>query len=297
MGWGIDSIGNHTLDTSSLGILARQLSDALDVNIDYGYFNIVKYNEVTHQVEFPDDYKFIKLGRITKARNRKLYRLTDNYYNEKIVYQKFGGKIENVVYAGIDDEDTMEYFKFLVETGFEFLNRERLSFDLYPCANAQKRRENNQLWYANVYNDVITICIFHPFRWFDFVEQLKENCNYFDVFAEYRKRMADLYRNVGSNQVFYFADQGVTQLIWDRLSDTDWCGVVKYIESKSYYDDYIKIDFYDKVYHEWALKEFEQRHKALQVSISDFFLQGKPFYKESANLEVLFDDFKDLLIP
>lgn len=75
MGWDIVSLGNHQLDTSNLETLAEQLSDALNVSVDYGHLNVVKYNETLHCVEFPDDYNFQKIGTISKARNHKLYHL------------------------------------------------------------------------------------------------------------------------------------------------------------------------------------------------------------------------------
>lgn len=44
MGWDIVSVGNHLLNTSNIEILAYQLSEALDINVRYGYFQVIKYN-------------------------------------------------------------------------------------------------------------------------------------------------------------------------------------------------------------------------------------------------------------
>ena len=37
MGWDITTIGRHHLDLSDVQTVARHLSEALDINIDYGY--------------------------------------------------------------------------------------------------------------------------------------------------------------------------------------------------------------------------------------------------------------------
>lgn len=294
MGWDIVSLGNHQLDTSNLETLAKQLSDAFNINIDYGYLNIIKYNEVAHCVEFPDDYNFHKIGRIPKARNRKLYRLTDDFYNEKIIVEKFGGKLENVVYSKFEDEDQKEFCEYKVEEGFDVLNKGREQYHLRHSSNSYKKIKPLELTSADIMNDTIKISIKGPFRWFGFVNQLKKNNEYFDDFVKYRNRMAEYYKKIGAEQIVYFPDQGVTELIMDKMWNNDWADVLRYIKNQDYYFDYVKIDFFDKQYKQWAIEDFNDRHNALQISLSDFFINNKPFFEVDDNLEILFDDFKDL---
>lgn len=295
MGWDIVSVGNHKLDTSNIEILAKQLSEAFNINIEYGHINVIKYNEEKHLVEFPANYKFIKLGRITKSRRCKLYYLTDELYSEKIIYQKFNGRIENVVYEQNLNEDNEEYFKETVNSGFEKLNKNKTQYFLQMSDNARVNRKLYDLFHAYILNDLIDISIFEPFRWFDFVNCLKENPDIeIEEFIEYRQKMAELFKQVNASQAVYFADQGVSEMIMDKMWDISWNELIAYIKKQTHYDDYMKINFVDDFYKKMALKEYEERHTQLQISIPDFFLNGKKLYKQDDNIEVLFDDFKDL---
>lgn len=296
MGWDINSVGKHSFDTSSLEILARQLSDTFDINIDYGHSNVVKYNETKHQVDYVDDYTFEKIGEVLKSKKCKVYQLCDDHFNEKAIYEIFGGNLNNVVYQQIDNEDKFDFFKFLVKEGFDFLDSKKELYNLSISIKHKKKINNYEFKRCFIYNDVISITIEEPFRWFGFVNQLKENAEYFDDFVNYRQSMAKLYQKAGSEQVVYFPDQGVTELILDMMFSTNcsWNDLLNYIITKAYYSDYIQIDFQEESYRKLALKEFKQKDKALHVSISDFFLNDKPFFKLKDNLEVLFDDFKDL---
>ncbi len=294
MGWDIVALGNHKLDTSNLETLAKQVSDAYNINVVYGHLNIVKYNDDLHCVEYPNDYNYHKIGKISKAKNRKLYHLIDEYYNEKIIYNKFEGNLENIVYAEFEDEFDREFCENEIMKGFEFLSKGRVQYHLCHSSNSYKRMNTLELLRAYIMNDTIDIMIKDPFRWFGFVNQLKKNNDCFDDFVNYRNRMVDYYIKVGADNIVYFADQGVTELIMDKMMENDWIDMIKYIKSQEYYFDYININSFDKQRKIFAEKAFNERHEALQISISDFFLNNRPFYEESENLQILFDDFKDI---
>jgi hypothetical protein len=47
MGHDICPIGQHTLNTSNIELLAKELSDIFAVNVEYGYYDRSKFDPIT----------------------------------------------------------------------------------------------------------------------------------------------------------------------------------------------------------------------------------------------------------
>lgn len=288
MGWDIVSVGNHLLNTSNIEILAYQLSEALDINVRYGYFQVIKYNAEKKMIEKTNNFEINIIGEVKKSRYLKIYYLVnENFIEDKIldVYKNNPNDIK------FDDKSDMDYENYHFIKQIEEFKKGNRKFNLY---RESKRRKPLDLVSAFIANDMIKFSVFDPFRWFDFVNQLKKNNEYFDDFVKYRNRMAEYYKKVGAEQIVYFSDQGVTEIILDKVWDTNWKELLEYIKTQEYHFEFVKIPFNDDFYIKYSKEVFDDRHNALQINISDFFLNGNPFYEVDDNLEILFDDFKDL---
>lgn len=292
MGWDIVSAGNHTLDTSNIEILAKQLSDALNINVHYGNFESVRYNTAKRIVEEDRQYKFNVLGIINKSRYNKIYYLSDECHIEKNLYDILENDVKNLDFLEIDKSADEEYIKYDLERKIKKRSKNRFNFNLF---RESKRRKIYDICDVYILKDTISFRVVEPFRWFGFVNQLKKTSNEdFDLFDEYRKQMASLYKSVGADHIVYFSDQGVTEFILDKFYSANWVELMDYIKNKTYYFDYIEIPFENQEDKELALSTFNNRESAIQVNIPDFYINGKVFFNRDEDIEILFDDFKDL---
>ncbi len=89
MGHDISPIGNHNLNTANLQVLAEDLSARLDINIEYGYVGIEPFFKLLDQ---DLTKRIIIIGTIIRDENFKTFRLLDDNYQDKELYEKFGDK-------------------------------------------------------------------------------------------------------------------------------------------------------------------------------------------------------------
>ncbi|MBN2747243.1 MAG: hypothetical protein JXR34_11005 [Bacteroidales bacterium] len=90
MGHSILPIGNHKLKTERIKDLAEDIISRIDINIEYGYFG-KKENFKLLGKEKEDEYVII--DKIVKHKDFKTFRLIDESYQLKELYNKFGNEI------------------------------------------------------------------------------------------------------------------------------------------------------------------------------------------------------------
>jgi len=209
MGLDIHTYHQHTLDTSSAKALAEKLSVLLDINIDYGYYNmdgIAGFGNAEHH--------FIKLGEARCTRNEEAYILIDHYHIEKAILQE-----EN------QDFDRLKARHPFTEYApgtqwYELLNKEEPVFNIYNHAI-----ENNWDYYGRWWDLCRSVCIGD---YFDNQYKKEE-----DFLSDFRKQNLELAKSLGADKVFYCPDDIADKLGGFLLdADKSWTEITEYIESK-----------------------------------------------------------------
>ncbi|MDO4764054.1 MAG: hypothetical protein Q4A00_06695 [Flavobacteriaceae bacterium] len=266
MGWDICSIGNHRLDTSSINVLAKQLSEIFKINISCKAFN-----------QYTDEK--IDLGEVVYNKNAEWFTLWDEFYFAKSFYNKTSKVNQKRIYK-CDLEDIESVKRGLVSYSLGS-NRDVGKKDLY------------ELCFADIMKDFISFSIVEPFRWFSFLDNLKKE-KPSDYFLKYRQKNTDYYKKVGATEIVYFPDQGTAQLILDKFSNSLWEEIKEYALEKKYYADYLSscINSNSKNW-ELAKKEYEEKDKCLVVNLSET-LRNEHFFSSEDYIEVLYDDLSGL---
>ncbi len=100
------ALGQHGLDTSSLEVLARDLSDRLGVTVLYGYQD----DWLDPERGFEGTYEFIETGRVDKG-TAWMYFLRDYYHCDRLYSP---GQYEGSVCFELFDYKTPEDFELLI---------------------------------------------------------------------------------------------------------------------------------------------------------------------------------------
>lgn len=87
MGLDISPIGNHKLNTKNIKVLAEDITSRIDVNIEYGFYGKKEHFKLLGENRESED---IVLGKIVKDEKFKTFKLIDEHYHLKQLYEKFG---------------------------------------------------------------------------------------------------------------------------------------------------------------------------------------------------------------
>ena len=178
-------MGNHTLDTSDIRTLAKQLSEIFRINISCKAFKDGVYEEV------------VDFGVVVYDEKAVWFTLWDNFYFAKSLSTNSVSELQNMLSAEEIEEWYMEDVKS-VKRGF-------VEYELYYDA------ENGGLYELDnvkIMKDFISISIMKPFRWFGFIDNLKEHTPS-HCFFKFREKNIELYKKVGAKEIIYFPDQGM----------------------------------------------------------------------------------------
>ncbi|NOZ47337.1 MAG: hypothetical protein GXO79_11235 [Chlorobi bacterium] len=109
MGHDISPIGNHTLNTENIELLANDITSRIDINIEYGYFGQKEHFKLLGENR---EDELIILGKVIKDETFKTFRLLDESYMLKRLYKKFRKqflKLKKYPLSFVDDfRDIME---------------------------------------------------------------------------------------------------------------------------------------------------------------------------------------------
>lgn len=264
MGCDISVLSKHNLNISNLETLANDLSERLNLNIDYGYYSRTEYNNLLEN-NFDDGLKII--GSIKKNDDDARYLLVDEKYQEKQVFQKIGEKLFEM----------KEYWDWLVEIpNDEMKLQEKKEFfkTNYFLDSIEGTKAEG---YLNIYDEIIGNDLFYYTRWWDFCRTIQNTNNtdylYAVYFQTFRKSIMKSTIALGGDKAYFVNDQcehlkGVGQ--GDEMFYT-WEALEQYIHSRE------KLEIIS------ISKAYIDREYQLEVS-----------KKDMRNL-AFFDDFFDIL--
>ncbi|MDO4230439.1 MAG: hypothetical protein Q4C98_11545 [Capnocytophaga sp.] len=282
MGVDICSIGNHKLDTSNIEVVAKQLSEIFKINIQYGYQSSYDFDE-NNLVYYTDNYDVRHLGEVIYSSGANHFLLLDELYFAKNLEEKYGKAWETKINHSKLSDWHIKDLKNQIEIFKNDLKRYELTENYQP-------KKRYDLWFMSIMKDYLSIKIDEPFRWFGFVENLKKP-QYLSEFQEYIQKMREYYQKVGGTEIIYFPDQGTPQLILGRYDDLLWEDIKKYALEKHYYQEYASTPFQNSELEKRAKEDLNEKDNYLVISISEV-LQTKNWFKEEADLEILYDDMR-----
>ena len=293
MGWDIVTIGHHKLDTSNIGILAQQLSNLLNINIEYGYYDYLVYNRKRNRLEIGKG-DFLPLGKVVRnSGSPQWYQLFDRYYGHKQILKLLGPKVKTVK-CQFDDFSMRKECSCI-----------KVSYNIW-CPD----KENQPFFFdIDIYKEICSLYLSdEPFRWFGLIDYFASRnytacrlpdfcrecnstgtCSFAQSFIgkpslkelqKYRRELRDAYKTLGAEKIYYFSDQGPTEFILGR-QEYSWASVERYIQNKKYCN-------------KTALKDFPGAlEDAFLISIPDFFKSSNPKFIDHG-IGVFVDDFSDL---
>ncbi|MDD3877050.1 MAG: hypothetical protein PHT69_10540 [Bacteroidales bacterium] len=274
MGWDIETIGKHNLDTSSVEAVAKQLSKAWGVNIRYGYFRRFCIERTPLKI-IEGDWNFICLGEIKCKTSDALYTLTDDNYSIRDILNQINHDLTCVNWGR---RAKQSFIKNMTSVDFFELN----IFGMHDYA--EKYPEVNFVTFSLIFKESILISLYHdPFRWVGFIYNFQEDCIDCDFKSlnEFRWYLQHFFSAVGVSSIIYFPDQGPAQLILDELHRS-WAEIEEYIMNGRYYDDSCNVE------------ERKRRDLRRIIDIPSFIKSKKPEYSEYRS-NIFTDDFSDII--
>lgn len=190
MGRYLTPISKHNLDISSLACLANDLSQRLEINIEYGYYNRDNlgqlYSTSSHN-------KFNVLGTALFAPTAEAFYLTDMRFLERELYKQMGRSLfSSKAYLQAHHKTNITEVE---------IDKQIADFEHYYM----------ELWYKNdenrstiIYKECLNCEFFDFSRWGVFLDAVLEksyNCEV-DV-KSFRRDMMHFVQKTGGNKVFY----------------------------------------------------------------------------------------------
>lgn len=195
MGRYLTPISKHNLDLSSLANLANDLSQRLEINIEYGYYNNADlgklYNTNSHN-------KFNVLGTALFAPKAEAFYLTDLRFLERELYKLMGRAFFcSKAFLHAHDKTSItenEIDKRIVDVENSYI----------------------ELWYKNdenrstiIYKECLNCEFFAYSRWGVFLNAVLENSdNSEEDVKSFRRNMMYTVQKTGGDKVFYVDDEG-----------------------------------------------------------------------------------------
>lgn len=264
MGYDINIITRHRLNTENVESLAKDLSEALDINIDYGYHHKYLVNLKRRVIKYANNYHWISLGKIIRDHSKAIYCLEDKRYEQKNIYNLLGSSFEGV------------QFKDVYKGYFEHLN-------LYELQQGEKKQ--GDILFMDITDEVVSISMYNePFRWAGFYMNFNEqeaNPESWKVLNDYRRVVRKIIRGIGADYIYFHPDQGTPQLIDDQLH-LSWEKMEEYILTRAYIKESCSLT-----------KEKIEDCKSEIMDIPSFMLAEKKIFSENYE-DVFRDDFSDL---
>ncbi len=227
MGIEVETISNHNLDTSNIKALAKDLSNRLNVNIEYGYFNSPSYNKFLKLAD--NSTSEVVLGEIIIDKKLPKLFLEDNRYQVKELYKRFGMDI-------FKEPEIVNSFitRFSVDEVIQ-IHKEYLSSEHYSLEWPSKTQY--YIYYAVIYDQVVLYGTDYYASWFMLEDILtswsfEDDCEFGSI-LEFRKEVHKITNLFGGTHAYYFRDDLEPQHIGSSVEDIelDWQLFEKTIEN------------------------------------------------------------------
>lgn len=217
----ITPISRHNLNTESLQTLAEDLSARLQINIDYGYYDLFGLSKYYNNISSND---FILLGRVEYKPGAPEFLLKEDDFLEKALYKKYGSG----------------FFK-----SKEYLNA--LHIKVHHDAEIEKLMEGFSILYVDlydkedsisltIYNECLNCDFYYYNRWWSFCRAVME-WQYVDKDAlnKYRRQMMEVVKKTGGNKIYYVNDQSHTLQGVGQSGEGEmtWIELEKFITAKA----------------------------------------------------------------
>lgn len=198
MGHDISPIGNHKLNTKDLKVLAEDITSRIDINIEYGFYGLKEHFKLLG--ENSDDEPIV-LGKIIKDEKFKTFRLIDEHYQLKQLYEKFG---DNLFF---NPEYWMYYDGKIPEQEKIEEEKNNLKFPEFELTLISSKESEHLTIYKELYsNDIPYYC-----RWWSFCSLFTEsnfdNFEYLEGLLEFRKELMNYTLAFGGDKIYYLDDQ------------------------------------------------------------------------------------------
>jgi hypothetical protein len=262
MGCDISILSKHNLNISNVETLAIDLSERLNLNIDYGYYTTKEYNELLG-VDF--DNELIQLGSIRKTKADARYLLVDENYQKKQLYQKYGDQLFNKV-------EYWSWYKEYMPDEEEILEEKKdITLAYYFLDSVDS---TNAEGYMNIHDKILMNDLYYFSRWWSFCNAMQTNEGFDDRYTQtFRKQIMKSTLALGGDKAYFVNDQ---------------CNHLKGVGQGN------------EIYYSWnELEEFINSRPILEViSISKMALD--PTYKNEVSKKIdrnlaFVDDFKDII--
>ena len=256
MGWDIVAIGtNHNLPVEDPVKTAERISSLVDGPISVGYYENWIFNPACNRIESSNENNWIEIKRINSCKPGSAAFFSIEHYCARNIYTAIADIIDKVEFV-----DNQERDWFLSDATDE-------PFALYECERLKKPS-----FYLRILKEIIDFDYDFPGRWFQFVRAMKnphDKPNE-DYILEFRQNIFRQLMTCGCDKAYYFADQGVTALLFDNIdkSATDW---VEYLETGDYAED----------------------RNSIIVKVQEL-LDGRLKFAEEDGIDCFVDDFSDL---
>ncbi|MFY7740705.1 MAG: hypothetical protein ACOVQC_09325 [Flavobacterium sp.] len=196
MGRDLVPIARHNLDVSSFEALAKDISNRMQFNIEYGYYDSEKNCELLG-IPFVEEFISLGIAYFNKERDT-IYRLIDFSYQEKLCYEKYGDALFSMAIYNYSDEEVFHSQEEIEEKKWIL---SELSYDLQYTSNG------NSL--AEIGREVINLDFEYFSRWSFFYniviyENYEEHIADFNKFRRNMMRFCELF---GGDKIYYIDDQ------------------------------------------------------------------------------------------
>jgi len=198
MGKDISPIGNHKLNTENIKELAEDIVSRIDINIEYGYFGFKEHFKLLGEDKEDD---LVIIDRIIKNKDFKTFRLIDENYHLKELFNKYGNEIFYLpdywlFHEGkIPDESIiLEEQKGLIYPSFVL---ESIDDNGYQYLTINKEHYGNDIPY---YSRWWAFCDF-------FMEERYENKEWLKDLNDFRKTLMYYTLTFGGDKMYYLDDQ------------------------------------------------------------------------------------------
>lgn len=215
MGRDVTALSRHNLDVSSIEALAKDISNRIQYNVEYGYW---AYEDYSKMLNIPYQSDFTVLGTAIFNPNRDtIYRLIDDKYQDRELLARYGDELfsmKNYIFSSeeiLKQEEIDELKEEILQYNIDLTSP---ITDNDFCTIGKHLLINNFDYYS---------------RWWDFCSVIIEE-DYLDNslhFLKYRKKMMFYSKLFGGDKIFYIDDQsnylkGIGQgdeldYTWDEL--------------------------------------------------------------------------------
>lgn len=266
MGWDVATIGiGHRLPIDDPKALAHEVSVRLNWNIRLGYWEWLEYDD-ERQCMVTKPYTFVELDRFVIDESAPFYHLSIRGYHERMMREQFS-------------KEKRKQKNYSEDHVLDILLQDDELFELYELESDNDSSDRIDIRF---FRENVDLDVYQTARWFGWLRYFKSDEDK-QLLYDYRKAVSGQAKAFGCSQVVYFADQGPTQSIYDRV-DLSSQELIEYINNRTYL-------FEDKSLSAEEREEWIRYGKIIQYG--DYF-DGSLKLDDEEFVDVIYDDFRGL---